>query len=241
MKYFKFTQIDAATGISWAINQPISGPSMPNIPGLKIEEAINLSFDKIYYVAKVDDSAQENRDNYCFEITFQEYAKCLNDHITHILNERLEKIHLEEIDFRNSYFEKYHQTVYSNGLTKYEEAKQFLLNSNSEVKDLRLEASVRNVSVQSLAEKIIEKYEKFKEDDAKISGIRGKIMDRIKNFKFNFDDPDISYNEFLSNETLGTIEVNNEFDPISSSFTKKTVNVETNKYILNISTRFQYS
>jgi hypothetical protein len=57
MKYLKFTQIDADSGISWAIKQPRSGPSMPNIPGLGSNPVIQLSHSPFYFVTKIDEDA----------------------------------------------------------------------------------------------------------------------------------------------------------------------------------------
>jgi hypothetical protein len=57
MKYLKFTQIDAETGISWAIRQPKTGPSWPNIPGLGSNPVIQLAHSPVYYVTKIDEDA----------------------------------------------------------------------------------------------------------------------------------------------------------------------------------------
>ena len=75
MKYFKFAQISQDTGISWAIAQPVSGPSWPEITGLNISTSIQLSHNPIYYIAQVDDTAVANPDNHIFELTTGEYAE----------------------------------------------------------------------------------------------------------------------------------------------------------------------
>ena len=238
MKYFKFTQIDASTGISWVIAQPISGPSMPNLPGLV--EYVNLAHNREYYVAKVDDSAQADPSNYFFEITFEEYAKELKDHVYHILNERKEKIYFDEKDFRASVFygyDGYDTSAILAGIYKYNEAKEFLLDSNSKSESLREEASFRGISVQTLAEKIVKNHESFKQKDAKISGIRGKILDRLNNFTFDLDNPDSSLSEFMSYETLGTA-VKKEME--NGFLVDKNVEIKVPKYSLNLPARFSF-
>ena len=63
MKYFKFTQISQDTGISWAIAQPISGPSYPDIPGLDLSTTIQLAHSPIYYIGMVADNVVADPDN----------------------------------------------------------------------------------------------------------------------------------------------------------------------------------
>jgi hypothetical protein len=86
MKYFKFAKISADTGISWAIEQPTSGPSWPEIPGLEASNAIQLSKNPTYYVATVGYTANPVAENHIFQLTFEEYAKEIGDHVTHLLN-----------------------------------------------------------------------------------------------------------------------------------------------------------
>lgn len=233
MKYFKFTQIDASTGISWAIAQPISGPSMPNLPGLT--DVVNLAHNRIYYVAKVDDSAQEDPSNYFFEITFEEYAKELKDHVYHILNERKQRIYIEEKEFRQGVFSNYDVTAIAAGIYKYDEAKMFLADNSAITSSLRSEATFRGITTQSLAEKIVANHESFKEKDSKIAGIRGKILDRLNNFVFDLTNPDSSLSEFMSYETIGTV-TKKELE--NGSLVDKEVEVKIMKYSLNLPLRF---
>lgn len=235
MKYFKFTQIDASTGISWAIAQPISGPSMPNLPGLT--SVVNLAHNRIYYVAKVDDSAQEDPSNHFFEITFEEYAKELKDHVNHIINERKSKIYIEEKEFRQGVFSNYDVTAIAAGIYKYDEAKMFLADNSAIASSLRSEATFRGITTQSLAEKIVANHESFKEKDSKIAGIRGKILDRLNNFVFNLSDPEASLSEFKDTETIGTTK---EKVLENGILVEKDIEVKIEKMSFNISTRFLF-
>lgn len=234
MKYFKFTQIDASTGISWAINQPISGPSMPNLPGLT--NVINLAHDKIYFVGKVDDSAEADPSNHFFEITFQEYSRLLKDHAFHIINETKSTIYDQEKDFRKALFSNYDSSAITAGINKYDEAKSFLLDNTASAESLRLEAECRGITVQSLAEKIVLNHESFKLKDARVAGIRGKILDRLNNFTFNESDPDSSIEELLSVEPCGTVETDVIEDGV---LVRKQVDRLIGKYTFNLLERYK--
>lgn len=237
MKYFKFTQIDAETGISWAINQPISGPSWPDIPGLNLNETVQLAQNSIYYLAKVDDSAVANPDNHFFELTLEEYAQELKDHIMIKLNQEKNTIYQQENEFRNSIFSTYHETATVAGIYKYNQAKEFLTDSSAPAIELRAEAQARGVTVEVMANRIIQNHENFRQKEAKIAGIRGKILDRLQSFTFNDQDPDASYNEFMTEETIGTTK-RNEFE--NGEMVEKDVDVKIHKYSLNLPARFQY-
>ena len=102
MKYFKFAQISQETGISWAIAQPISGPSYPDIPGLDASSLVQLAYNSTYYVGPVDDGAVADPDNHIFEITAAEYAQELKQHVIHQLNKEKDSIYQEEYSFRSS-------------------------------------------------------------------------------------------------------------------------------------------
>ena len=238
MKYFKFTQISAETGISWAIAQPVSGPSYPNIPGLEASNAIQLAHNGIYYLAKVSDEAIADPDNHQFELTLEEYAKELKDHVTHILNEEKNSIYKEESDFRSSIFGKYHDTASIAGIYKYEQAKELIADNAATAEDVRAEAAARGVTPLVMANRIVDNHESFREKEAKIAGIRGKILDRIESFNFNLTDPDASYNEFKTEETIGTRK-DKVFE--DGKMVEKDVDVKVNKYKLSLSARFQYA
>lgn len=237
MKYFKFAQISADTGISWAIAQPISGPSWPEIQGLDLNTSVQLSHNPIYYIAQADDAAVANPDNHIFELTAGEYAEELRQHVMHQLNKEKDNIYTEEYSFRESIFSKYHDTASIAGIYKYQQAKELIEDNNSPSPEVRAEAAARGVDVLVLAARIIDNHESFRNKEAKIAGIRGKVMDRINSFEFDLENPDISYAEFLSGEVIGTT-LGNVFE--NGEMVEKDVDVIIKKYVLALGTRFQY-
>jgi hypothetical protein len=237
MKYFKFAQISQDTGISWAIAQPITGPSWPNIPGLNLNAAVQLSHNPIYYIAQVGNTAKANPDNHIFELTDAEYAEELKQHVMNQLNKEKDNIYTEEYNFRESIFSKYHDTASIAGVYKYQQAKELIENNDAAAPEIRAEAVARGLGALVLAARIIDNHESFRNKEAKIAGIRGKIWDRLQSFEFDLENPDASYTEFLSSEVIGT-RTENVFE--NGEMVEKEVDVTVNKYTLALGTRFQY-
>jgi len=238
MNYIKFTQIDAETGISWAIKQPVSGPSWPSIPGLELSSAIQLEQNPIYYLGTTEEEVQNNPENYLFVLTFEEYANELKTHTLIKFNREKDSIYNEENAFRNAFFDKYHDTASIAGIYKYEQAKELLVDENALAPDVRLEAQVRNIGVIELANRIIENHEDFREKEAKIAGIRGRILDRLNSFEFDLQNPKESLEEFESFEVIGTITTQGTNE--SGETIDISTNVEVPKYSLSLSTRYMY-
>lgn len=236
MKYFKFTQISAESGISWKIEQPISGPSYPFtlLPGLT--NIIQLSYDNMFYIGEADDSATENPSNFIFQLTFEERAQELYQHIEFIRQQSLARIYDDENLFRRETF-KYDSSASLAGLYKYEEAKQLVLDNNSTASVIRMEAQVRGMDPVILAQRIITNHEDFRQIDAKIAGIRGLILDRINAFSFDLENPDISLNEYFSKEKIGE-----ELVPSRSYGEENYVmrDVMIGKYDLALNYRYKY-
>lgn len=232
MKYFKFAQISEETGKSWILEQPISGPSYPKLPGMA--NIIQLNQDTHYYVAEVDDLAISNPDNYIFEITAQERAQLLKESVQVDIDRRLDSIYAEENDFRKATLGKYDDTASIAGIYKYEQAKQLIADSSATASDVRAEASIRGVDPITLAERIVINHEKFRSDEVAIAGIRGMIYDRLKAFIFDLTNPDVSYLDFYSEEKIGEHE--------ETSFEQQTeiFDVLVGKYVLALDARFKY-
>lgn len=233
MKYFKFTQISEETGISWAIEQPKSGPSMPRLPGLT--NVFRLNHDNLYYIGEVDDAAIPNPDNFCFELSYQEKALELKKMVEWDINDRLNNLYKEEKKFRQTIFSKYDETATVAGIYKYAEAKELIANPEAVSASVRQEALIRGVSILEMANRIITNHETFRSYDAKIAGIRGKIFDRLSNFVFNLETPEESFNEFYSKEKIGFIK---RFVPENDIIVEKNEDVFIEKYSFNIHTRF---
>ena len=237
MKYFKFAQISAETGISWAIAQPISGPSYPGIPGLDLSTAVQLAHSQVYYIGQVDDGAVADPDNHIFELTAGEYAEELKQHVMYQLNKEKDSIYQEEYNFRSAIFSRYHDTASTAGIYKYEQAKALVTDATAAALDVRAEATARGVTPAVMASRIITNHEDFRAKEAKIAGIRGKILDRVSAYVFNLEDVGGSYAEFLAEEVVGTTTGQVYED---GEMVEKVVDVKVRKYQLALGTRFQY-
>lgn len=237
MKYFKFAQISAETGVSWAIAQPVSGPSWPEIPGLDLSSSIQLAHAPIYYLARVDDSAIADPDNHIFELTHEEYARELETHTLWKLNQERDSIYQQEYEFRESQFSKYHDTASIAGIYKYEQAKAVLADPLADAPEVVAEANARGVTVAEMAARIIQNHESFRAKEAKIAGIRGKIMDRLNAFVFDLHDPDASYQDATSTEVIGS-KTQQVFE--DGQMVEKPIYVAVGKYSLSLPIRFEY-
>jgi hypothetical protein len=237
MKYFKFAQISQDTGISWAIAQPVSGPSWPDLPGLDLSTSVQLAHNSTYYIAQVGDSAVANPDNHIFELTAGEYAEELKQHVMYQLDKEKNSIYEEEYNFRQSIFSKYHDTASTAGIYKYEQAKALVADATAAAPDVRAEATARGVAPAVMAARIITNHEDFRAKEAKIAGIRGKIFDRVSAYEFNLEDAGGSYAEFLTEEIVGT-RTENAFE--DGNIVEKVIDVKVRKYQLSLGTRFQY-
>ena len=237
MKYFKFALISAETGTSWAIAQPISGPSSPDIPGLDLSTSIQLAHSSIYYIAKVSDEAIANPDNHIFELTATEYAQELKQHVMYQLDKEKDSIYQEEYNFRNSIFNKYHDTASTAGIYKYEQAKALIADATAPALEVRTEATARGIEPGVMATRIITNHEDFRTKEAKIAGIRGKILDRIGAYVFDLNNADASYTEFLTEEVIGT-DTRNEME--DGNMVEKVVDIKARKYQLSLGARFQH-
>ena len=237
MKYFKFAQISQDTGISWAIAQPIAGPSWPEIPGLDASTSIQLAHTPVYYIASVSNEAVADPSNHIFELTAAEYAEELKQHVMYQLNKEKDSIYQEEYNFRQSIFSKYHDTASTAGIYKYEQAKALVADATAAAPDVRAEATARGVAPAVMAGRIITNHEDFRAKEAKIAGIRGKILDRVNAYVFNLEDAGGSYADFLTENVIGTM-TNKVFE--NGEMVDKVIDVKVRKYQLALGARFQY-
>ena len=233
MKYFKFTQISEESGKSWLIEQPLSGPSLPRIliPGL----GYTVRVDQDYWVGTADDTAVADPDNYIFEITKEEYAEFVKRDILVAISSGKKNIYQEEKNLRDTVFSTYHETATTAGIYKYEQAKALLLDPNATATDVRLEAQTRGVTVAVMAQRIVTNHEDFRAKDAKISGIRGKMLDRYNSYVFNSDDPVAMFEDYITPEQIG------EERAIPERETSQLMPVYVGKYALNFATRYKYA
>jgi len=199
MKIFKFRQVDAKTGISVAIERPMEGPTNPTLPGLsEIFDEYNY-----YKYAHVDNSAVADPENFIFEITEEELTADVQGKVNDTLAAWKSQVYQNEKELRQLVFGKYDDTATSSGIYKYEEAKKFLTKGTVSA-IITAEASVRGVTETEIAEKIVENHEAFRVKEAKIAGLRGKILDRLNAYTFDDTDPLGSWDELMKRmEVIG--------------------------------------
>ena len=230
MKYFKFTKIDSRTGISVNVKTPIGNPVFPYIEGLKvlIQDAIfsefwygtgdstrtviqsvrNPAFDTDpsqpeYIETETQVEVSYDTENQIWELTKEQYAAAIETNINHILARKKEALYEEEKTFRDQILGKYHSTATVAGIYKYEQAKKVIADPNEPAADVRTEAAARDLTVAQMAERIVINHESFRTLEAKIAGIRGKILDRLNSFTFDEEDPEASWNSLSQRETIG--------------------------------------
>ena len=199
MKIFKFRQVDAATGISVAIEKSLEGPTNPSLPGLvEIFDEYNY-----YKYAHVDDSAVADPENYIFEITQDELTNDVQGKVNQYLANWKEQVYKNEKDLRQQVFGKYDDTATSSGIYKYQEALNYKETGIASA-DITAEAETRGVSVDSIVDRIIQNHEAFRIKEAKIAGLRGKILDRLNGYTFDSNDPLGSWDELVKRtEVIG--------------------------------------
>ena len=183
MKYVKFYPVDAKTGISILKEESKNGPILPTIPGLD-----NLCVDYYceWYYGLASDDFVADPDNKIFELTEEEYYEELSNKMELLKKDAINRLYEDEKELREKKLAPYHDTATIAGVQKYQEAKKYV-DEGVASEFLTTESEMRGIPVQELCEKIIEKYENFRLLDAKISGLRGKILDRINSFSL---DPD---------------------------------------------------
>lgn len=206
MKLFKTTLVTETNEVSKLIETDLSGYKLPTISGLKcITKSLK---DENYFYCLVDDTAVDDPNNHIYNLTGNELYEELNEHLVKVKLEVIDKCYKEEKAIRIELLSKYHDTALVSGLSKYEQSLQLLENSEASAPDVRNEATVRGITAIELANKIITNHNTFKLLDQKISGTRGKIVDRANNFTIDPQDPIASlitlYNTFdiLSTESF---------------------------------------
>lgn len=196
MKIFKFRSVDAKTGISVEIEKPREGPTNPELPGLEVVFSSNG-----YTYANVDNSAVAAPENYIFEITEAELTAEVQIQVNMKLAEWKGQVYESEKDLRHLVFGKYDDTATSSGIYKYNEALNFVGAGTTSL-ELTTEATARGVSVSAIATKIIQNHEAFRVKEAKIAGLRGKILDRLEGYVFDEDDALGSFKELVERQEV---------------------------------------
>ena len=232
MKIFKFRQVDAKTGISVAIEKPREGPTNPSLPGFtEIFDEYNY-----YKYASVDDTAIEDPENFILEITEAELTADVQGKVNDTLAAWKSQVYQNEKELRQLVFGKYDDTATSSGIYKYNEAVKFLADGTPSL-DITTEASVREVTETEIAEKIVVNHEAFRVKEAKIAGLRGKILDRLDAYTFDATDALESWDELMKRmEVIGQREPGLGSNPGP----EPDLDVKVGYYAPDLATRWEY-
>ena len=182
-KNIKWIQVDADTQVSTAITKSKAGPTNPNLTDL-VEQ-----FDwGQYKYGTCADSVTINsasNDNFIFEISDADYIADIKGKIEETVREWKVTVYEQEKELRKQQLSDYSDSVYASASGyKYEAAKAFLSSATANA-GLTTEATVRGVTVTVLANKIKTNHEAYITKDAQISGLRGKLYDRIASIGIN--------------------------------------------------------
>ena len=182
-KNIKWIQVDAETQVSVAIAKPREGATNPNLTDL-VEQ-----FDwGQYRYGTCADSVTINsasNDNFIFEISDADYIADIKSKIEETVREWKVTVYEQEKEVRKQQLSGYSDSVYASASGyKYEAAKAFLSSATANA-GLTTEATIRGISVTALANKIKTNHEAYITKDAQISGLRGKLYDRIANIGIN--------------------------------------------------------
>ena len=181
-KNFKCIKVDVVTGVSEATTTPTTGAANPNLSGL-VEQ-----FDwGQYHYGTADDSATGNDSNHIHEITDAEYITDITGKIDEFIREWKVVVYENEVKLRERELGTYADSVYASASGyKYDAAVAFISSATPNV-GLTTEAFYRGCTVATLAAKIKTNHEAYIEKEAKISGLRGMLYDRIDGIRAGID------------------------------------------------------
>lgn len=201
MRYIKFTKVDAETGKSANLKKAKNGEVFPSIPSLKILFQ-DQNITEFWY-GTVANNAKDDPDNQIKIITDEEFAQAVHNNVEKIKQNILKELDINDKAIRTEHLNVYHNTALIAGMYKVDQAKLLLAGLGDPNDTLHNEANIRGITPESLANKVLDKYNKYIYLDSLIAGIRGKLQDRIESFTVNLLDPLASWNEFISYEDIG--------------------------------------
>ena len=204
MKYFKFTMVDAKTGISINRETSLEGPVLPPIAGLEVLFQ-DTAISEFWYGRSDSAEVTDNPENQTWEISLSEFSEIIEITIQRSINRHRDNLYGVEKETRDVILGKYHATASLAGIYKYDQAVRYLNDPTVIGLELYTEATVRGLSIQDLAIKIKTNHEIFKLKEATIAGIRGMLLDRLNAYVYNGSvDPWAVYQDYLRLEQVGT-------------------------------------
>ena len=181
-KNIKWIKVDPVTGVSEAIKRTPSGSVDPNLSGL------TETFDwGQYHYGTADDSASTDDSNHIHEITDGEWIADIKGKIDEFVRTWKRVVYEQEVELRKVALGTYADSVYASASGyKYDAAVAFINNGTANA-GLTTEAFYRGITVSALANKIKTNHEAYITKDAKISGLRGLMYDRIDGIMAGID------------------------------------------------------
>ena len=203
-KNIKWIKVDSVTGVSEATTKPTNGSVHPNLSGL------TQTFDwGQYYYGTADDSVSTDDSNNIHEITDAEWITDITGKIEEFVREWKTVVYEREIDLRKQELGTYADSVYASASGyKYDAAVAFISSATPNA-GLTTEAFYRGTTVSTLANKIKTNHEAYITKEAKITGIRGLLTDRIDGIMAGIDTSTVakaleSYSGIHTSEKIGT-------------------------------------
>ena len=203
-KNIKWIKVDSVTGVSEAITTPANGSADPNLNGLQEQ------FDwGQYKYGTADDSVTVDPSNHIHEITDAEWITDITGKINEFVREWEVVVYEQEVDLRKRELGKYADSVYASASGyKYDAAVAFISSATPNA-GLTTEAFYRGTTVSTLANKIKTNHEAYITKEAKISGLRGMMYDRIDGILAGIDTSTVtkaleSYAGIHTTEKVGT-------------------------------------
>lgn len=211
MKYIRFTQVDSKTKKSINVERSVEGPTWPDLKGLNVLFQDTISSE--FWYGTVDDDATDDPENQCWILTQEELSDYVKMNIDKVLEMYKSKLYEEEKQVRNLLLGKYDATASLAGIYKYDQALTLLADNNADAPIVREEAAARGIDPVLMAERIKINHENFRVTEAKIAGVRGKLLDRLDAYQFDSNDPIASWDEFMKTEIVGQkTEFNNNLE-----------------------------
>ena len=209
-KNIKWIKVDSVTGVSEATTKAKNGAVHPNLSGL------SQSFDwGQYQYGTADDSVTVDPSNHIHEITDAEWIRDIHGKIDEFVRTWKTVVYENEIDLRKSELGTYADSVYASASGyKYDAAVAFISSATPNA-GLTTEAFYRGTTVNTVATKIKANHEAYITKDAKISGLRGLLLDRIDGIMAGIDTSTVakaleSHAGIHTSEKVGTDENSND-------------------------------
>ena len=217
-KNIKWIKVDYVTGVSEATTKPTNGSVNPNLSGL------NQTFEwGQYQYGTADDSVSTDDSNHIHEISDAEYITDISGKIAEFVREWKVVVYEKEIEIRKQQLGTYADSVYASASGyKYDAAVAFISSATPNA-GLTTEAFYRGTTVGTLAAKIKTNHEAYITKDAKISGLRGLMLDRIDGILAGIDTSTVakaleSYAGIHTEEKIGTKTIGSDTEDVNVGF-----------------------